>query len=174
MKLPSIITMILTGSIPSSLVAAVQLVHLADCTINYFYDTKPLETVLQSKMIYYPDMASTSSPPNPLNVGRIFNENGNINNGLTKWEVWVDRPDNSQEQFVVAEFLDGNHVKAFINADAGSWPVDTISGDAINDWGKRFRCKKSARDGTTLFTQAQYLADSHKIETCFSKYRCEA
>ncbi|KAJ3098752.1 hypothetical protein HDU97_003760 [Phlyctochytrium planicorne] len=141
-------------SIPSSInsvgvhsttpAAALQVIFLADCDyVDHVFSV----THKHSQMIYYPNNDNTFNGERPL-PGNI----ADIQRGkpvaadtpdLIRWEAWQDLPDNSQEDYVVGEFRgDGNHVKAYINVDAASWPTGTISGNAFNDRGKSFTCRK--------------------------------
>ncbi|KAJ3098754.1 hypothetical protein HDU97_003762 [Phlyctochytrium planicorne] len=144
----------------SQATAQTEVIFLADC---YRYDATQTPLIQQSLMLYYPDESKTHNNeiPELNNVGR-FDQTG-----LVKWEVWQDLEDNSQEQFVKAAFSTGNHVRAYINADAGSWNTFDACGNAVNDNGKWFTCRKD--NGRTIYN----VPKGANMEVCNSRYYCE-
>ncbi|KAJ3098759.1 hypothetical protein HDU97_003767 [Phlyctochytrium planicorne] len=151
---------------------ATEIIYLTDCVQDITFPNGTSQTNLQSIMVYYRN-ASTSlgQIPTLSQIGNILDPTGTPIQEFTRWEVWQDLPDNSQEQHVTATFPDGNHVKAFINAEASSWPTDTVVGNAWNDWGKGFTCRKDDQNGhKTLFQDFQPFSEN----ICYLRYRCEA
>ncbi|KAJ3098758.1 hypothetical protein HDU97_003766 [Phlyctochytrium planicorne] len=162
-------TLILTSLFITSTLAT-EIIYLTDCIQNRRNSDGTGKTILQPIMVYYPDASkSLGQIPTENQYGIIIDSNGSVQTGRLRWEVWRDLPDNSQEQYITGQFRDGNHVKAYINADAKSWPTDTVVGNAVNDNGKWFTCRKDLQDGHILFDDRQ--ADRETV--CYLRYRCE-
>ncbi|KAJ3098753.1 hypothetical protein HDU97_003761 [Phlyctochytrium planicorne] len=173
MKLPAITGLIMAVAAFSSLAVATEGIYMVDCDYteldvqgnNHFFQ--------QSHMIYYPnvnDIRQNVVPPSKF-IANIEPRHPQDGAGLVNWEAWEDLPDNSQEDFVVAKFSnfgDGNHVKAYINKQAKTWPRNTVVGNAVNDQGKWFTCRKDI--GWVLYFQEL----SGYTEKCFVKYYCFA
>ncbi|KAJ3098751.1 hypothetical protein HDU97_003759 [Phlyctochytrium planicorne] len=170
MKLSISTGLILAVSAFSGIASAIEVIYLLDCEQIQRDGINTLTR--ESKMAYYANMDDSRHGEIPPYANTAQLERGTPGDlyGLVKWEVWEDLPDNSQEDYVQGRFRgDGNHVKAYINKQAKDWPTYTVVGNAVNDGGKWFTCRKDRED------RIQYVyAITGYQETCRSRYACTA
>ncbi|KAJ3098756.1 hypothetical protein HDU97_003764 [Phlyctochytrium planicorne] len=162
---PSISTILLAAATTmASIASATEAIYLADCITVTTFPDQTTATDLQSSMVYYSDITQSQHQEVP-DWHNVANLGGNPHGDhFTTWE----------EKYIEAKFYDGNHVKAYINADAAHWPVGTVSGNAVNDNGKWFTCIKAIDNFGLLFEKKQSNAIRTQDQRCFKRYVCTA
>ncbi|KAJ3098757.1 hypothetical protein HDU97_003765 [Phlyctochytrium planicorne] len=185
MSLPSFISvLLLTMTIPSTLVAATQaqqvmsttasttdVFYLVDCKSNWTYkdqDGKPkTDLALRSIMVYFLDVTKSQNHevPERHNIGDILESL----KSWVKWEVSDDLPDNGNKQFIQAEFYGQRYAKAYINATAGTLPPGAVSGKVVDNYKRQYICRKG--EGY-LYKDIQPSPWLSKDEICYNRYAC--